>query len=70
MLLEGNEEPEESWRDANLRRFRKVHSKVKKITDSNTFNGMIIFVICINAVFMALETDDHLKATWGYRVFR
>ena len=47
----------------------KVHSKIKQITESHTFNGCIIAIIFINALFMALETEEalsHLQLVFDY----
>lgn len=43
----------------------KLHMKVKYFTESNGFNGFIIFTILLNSVFIALETDDDIKLKYN-----
>ena len=45
------------------------HAYIRKLTESSTFNGLIIFVIFLNAFFMALETDPTLE-TQHRRMFQ
>ncbi|CAH1245964.1 cation channel sperm-associated protein 3-like [Branchiostoma lanceolatum] len=52
-------EDEEEERKRCDHRFQQI---IKKITESGWFNGFIMFVIFLNAVFMALETSE-MKVT-------
>ena len=48
---------------------QKVHEFIKRMTESNWFNGGIIATIFLNAIIMALETEEGIKDAWGALAF-
>ena len=48
----------------------RIHRKIKRVTESNIFNGVIIAIIMLNAICMALETEKAVKQSWGDSVFK
>ena len=54
---------------SSLRCDEEFHHAIQKITESSAFNGFIMFVICMNALFMAMESEDAFKATYWVEAF-
>ena len=54
-------EEDESPIRPRVRCDEKFHTQVKRMTESNTFNFFIIFIIFVNALIMALETEESLS---------
>ena len=63
-------EEEESEENEKIRCDHKCHRVIQIITESSIFNGGIIFIIIMNAFFMALETDAFIKEAIGSDVFK
>ena len=45
----------------NHRPDKEIHSAVQKITESQTFNLSIIFIILLNSAVIAVETDPEIE---------
>ena len=45
----------------------RFHKSIRRITESTYFNGFIMCVICLNALIMAMETEDSLDVE-GWRL--
>ena len=47
-----------------------IHERVKQLTESGAFNGGIMFIIVVNALFIAFEADESTMKKWGKEVFK
>lgn len=66
-----HDEDQEDGKNAKKPRWDdKFHKFIQSITEHNAFNGIIMFVIFLNALFMALETEDELEILWGKNFFQ